>query len=455
MNHEMIVSPSSERATDGHPYGDRFLPVLLAVCGALISLLFVAHVGAAGPLDTVTTTVGGATKSVGQTAQETTQTIRTTVDSSAPAAVSVTEVTTPVDSTTRMVTSDAAPAVRTVGTVVQSVNTAAQPATQQTAHIAGSLAQNAQPAVQAVAQPVTTVTQTVITATAPVAQAVTPIVQTANTTVPAVTPPVQVVTRPVVRQLVAAAPVVQTVAPITQTVNTVVAPAEPVLVPIVQPIATAVAPIVTSIAPALQTIIVNAHQIAAAEPVAHVNWAERLPVSVDVTSHSSTTQTANAASAAPHVSAAPAMVFGAADILTTHRAATVAADAPTPLPTQVFSPHLAVATLGAFSPQVAGPSSAVNAGVVAFTQAVPRDDQSGTLPDIAPAVPGFPSLPPRFPVDAVTTTTSATGTSSGDGFPLFLSLATAGWALVLASRRILPSALNLQQTTYRPLVSPG
>src|SRR5438270_10906312 len=76
--------PDERSAEPGFPTrrGQR---VLLAVAGALVSLLCAAHVGAAGPLDTVTHTVSGVTQGVTQTTQQTTravaQTTNTTVKS--------------------------------------------------------------------------------------------------------------------------------------------------------------------------------------------------------------------------------------------------------------------------------------------------------------------------------------------------------------------------------------
>jgi hypothetical protein len=320
MDHRTTVSSSSECAAELHPCGDRFFPALLAVCGALISLLFAAHVGAAGPLDTVTTTVNNVTKSVTQTAQDTTQTVTKTVDTTVRTTVdtavggasgstqvgrsvtpatdvashptgAVTEITRTVDSTTHEVASDGASTAQTAGAVGRSVDTAMQPTAQQAAHIAGSLIQSAQPVVQTVAQPVTAITQpatqTIVTTAAPAAQAAAPVTQTVNATVATVTQPVQSVTKPVIKRattasapvlrtaapvMQAAAPVIQQVtAPIAQTAataaNTLAAPTEPVIAPAAQTVATAVAPIVTSIVPTLQTLQSVTAPVAAPPPM--------------------------------------------------------------------------------------------------------------------------------------------------------------------------------------------
>lgn len=49
MNERATIAPSGARAAGRDFIGNPIHPVLLAICGALISLLFAAHIGAAGP----------------------------------------------------------------------------------------------------------------------------------------------------------------------------------------------------------------------------------------------------------------------------------------------------------------------------------------------------------------------------------------------------------------------
>jgi uncharacterized protein YoxC len=496
MNHGMIASPSSEYTADGRPLRDRFLPALLAVCGVLLSLLFAAHAGAAGPLDTVTTTVGNVTRGVTQTTQETTQTVSKTVDTAVSGATgstqqavhevapvtdavsrpteSVVEVTGTIDSTTRAATSDAAPAA-------QSVNTATQPTTQQAAHMAGSLTQAAPPVMQAVAQPVV---QTIATTTAPVVQTTAPVTRTVNATVATTTQPVQSVVKPVIRQVttvaapvIQAAPVVQTAAPVIEQASapvaqtaamaatTLVAPTEPIVAPIILTVAAAVAPIVTSIAPTLQTLQILAPVAApmtatAPATTAITTIAPALRSIVADTGHQAivqtppATRTVDAVDIAPPGGTAPATALPMIARPAVHRATAVAAEVRTVLPTDTFGTPRAVTASSTRSAWIAATRGGVGASASALIQATPSRDQSEAPPGIAPAMPRSPTLPPRLPTDGLATM-SATGTSVGHGFSLLLALATTGWAFVLVGRRILPSGLNLPQPTYPPLVSPG
>jgi hypothetical protein len=462
MNHGMIVLPSSERDADERPVVGRFSPALLAVCGALLSLLVAAHVGASGPLDIVTKTVGDVTGGVTQTAQETTQTMHTLVDTPVRGTVDTVanSATGPAESVTV--------ATQTVGIVAESVTTATQPATQQTAHIAGSLAQNAQPAVQAVAAPVAAVaqpaTQTVATAPAPVVQGVAPIVQTTNTTVSAATPPVQAVAKPVVRPVIAAAaPVVQVAAPVVQTVDTIIAPTEPIVAPIVASIAPALQTLetvptpvaatapataaMTSVAPTLRTITTETAQPAMPTSPSPVNRAERFPDATSAVPSRLATDPAHM-STHPREPAAVAVTLPALASLTERHATTIAADTAT------------VGRARGFIARSASPAPGTRAPAVTVRDGLATTDASAstlTARDarIAPASPHVPSLPSRLPIDALATTASATGTSGGHGLSLFLSLATAGWVFILVGRRIPPSALNAQQPTSHPPVSPG
>jgi hypothetical protein len=127
----------------------------------------------------------------------------------------------------------------------------------------------------------------------------------------------------------------------------------------------------------------------------------------------------------------------------------------TALPTQIVGTHRAVTSSNPGAGWLAARRGGLGWDASVLTQTAPLDNQAETSPRRAPAAPRSPSSPPRLPTDALTTSTSATGTSSGHGFSLFLMLATAGWALVLVGRRTLPSVRNLKQRTDRPLVSPG
>jgi hypothetical protein len=314
------------------------------------------------------------------------------------------------------------------------------------------------------------VAQAVVATSAPVVQTAAPVTQTVNATVATTTQPVQSVVKPAIRQVttiaapvVQAAPVIQQVsAPVAQTAamaaNTLVPPTEPVIAPVTQTVA-ATAPATTAImtiAPALRTIVADAgDQSVAPAAVAPVNRAEQPRVAPGALPTPPTARTVDAVGIAPFVGVAPATAPPMIALPIVHRATAVAAEVRTapPAATSGIS-RTAMASRAPFA-WVAAASGDAGMDVPALSQAIAFDDQSEQPPSIAPAMPHSPTSPPRLPTDALATTTSATGTSGGHGFPLLLSLATAGWALVLVGRRLFPSALNPPQPTSRPLVSPG
>jgi len=95
-------------------------------------------------------------------------------------------------------------------------------------------------------------------------------------------------------------------------------------------------------------------------------------------------------------------------------------------------------------------------GALPYRGAGTLEDPDAPAPaSILRTAPSAPSPPLTPPVDALASTTTVAGTGGGHGLSLFLSLSIAGWALLLAGRRLLSAALNLPQPTYSPLVSPG
>jgi hypothetical protein len=346
-----------------------------------------------------------------------------------------------------------------------------------------------------VAQPVA---QAVVATSAPAVQTAAPVIQTVNATVATTTQPVQSVVKPVIRQVTTvAAPTIQTAAPVIEQVaapvaqtaamaaTTLVPPTEPVITPVTQTMAAAVAPIVTSIAPTLQTlqsvavpvaapmtatapaaafttvapalrtIVADAgHQSVAPISVALINRAEQPRVAPDAPPTPPTARTVDVAALAPFVGVSPATALPMIALPIVHRATVVAAELRTAPPAEASGISRTGMASSAPSAWITTNGDA-SIDMPALGQATVFGDQSQSPPSIAPAIPDSPVSPPPLPTDALATTTSATGTSGGHGFPLLLSLATAGWALVLNGRRLFPSALNLRQPTYRPLVSPG
>jgi hypothetical protein len=315
-----------------------------------------------------------------------------------------------------------------------------------------------------------------------------------NATVATTTQPVQSVVKPVIRQVTTvAAPTIQTAAPVIEQVaapvaqtaamaaTTLVPPTEPVITPVTQTVAAAVAPIVTSIAPTLQTlqtvaapmtatapaaafttvapalrtIVADAgHQSVAPISVALINRAEQPRVAPDAPPTPPTARTVDAVGIAPFVDVAPGVTLPMIALPIVHRATVVAAELRTAPPTEASGISRTGMASSAPSAWITTNGDA-SIDMPALGQATVFGDQSQSPPSIAPAIPDSPAPPPPLPTDALATTTSATGTSGGHGFPLLLSLATAGWALALFGRRLFPLALNLPQPTYRPLVSPG
>lgn len=495
MNERPTGKPNTPRATGSMFFGNALRPAALAIGGALISLLFAAHVGAAGPLDTVTKTVGDVTKSVTQTTDTVVKTVDTTASGASnvvshvsQAAEPVTESVTrteqsaaggaapvaqSVERTTDTVAASAAPATRqadgatrTVTATTQTVTTVAQPISQPAPQIVGALGQPAQPVVQAVAQPLNTamqpVAQAVAVTTAPVASVVAPVAQQVQTIAPAVTAPVQAVTKPVIQPIArVAAPVMQVAAPVepiiapaTQAAVVAVAPLAASITPIVQQAPPAIAPAAMTIAPASISVaprldplpIIAASRPAPAErtqPVRIAHGADQAeppaPAAAPLVLPTMIVTTISPASQTNHEQAAPPATVGT-------RTATDAMHAAQPVTTMsVIMPGRLFVALSAIAVQP------TRARIMTAPSGVLVSDPARVILRAASSSP----ISPALPYGPLAMMSGAAGTSAGQGFSFLLAILAAAWALLLAGRRILPLILTLSQPTYRPVVSPG
>ncbi|MHB8647594.1 MAG: hypothetical protein ACYDAR_17575 [Thermomicrobiales bacterium] len=435
MNERAIEAPSSICVAGIESFPHRVHPLLLAICGALISLLFAARVGAAGPLDPVTKIVGDTTKSVTQTAKTTVQTVNTT---SKGATSAVSHVTDPVtDARSRAgqsVVADAAPITRNVehttntlpssaAPVTQVVTTTAQPGSQPAAPVVGAVTQSSVPVVQTAAQPTSAIVQPV-TQTLPAVT--TPIVRTAAPVVTSIAPTVQqlqTITTPIVAMATACS------LPTTSLLN-------PIL-PAAQPIAERTQP--TGVAQERQ----------AYNPAATANRAE-IPAGRASAIFLAEEKPTSARIAPPVDRAVTNPVIGDASVtmLSTARVA------------QPVAPRASVNVRRSATPFITANRPVavkVSASVGALLDASPASEMpraaiaANILRSAAPFAPAAPILPDRAPASL----TSAAGAGAGHGFSFLLAIIATGWASVLTGRRLVRLLLHAQQPSNVPLDSPG